>query len=335
LAAVDEFISAQRPRWEELEALLRRAGRDPRRLEAAEIERLSQLYRQVTAHLAQARRDFPHDQVSRYLNDLAARAHPVLYRAPAGSWRRLYRFFLVEFPALFRSAGPFVLAASLLFSLPAVAGFLVALGDPQAVEQVLPGRLTRTVREGRLWTDISPEERALAASAIMTNNLQVGILAFAGGILLGTLTVYVLLLNGLFLGIVFGYTQVHGLALDLATFVSPHGYLELSVVFIAGGAGLMMAWAVLTPGLLSRREALGLAARRAVLLIVGAAPWLVLAGLIEAFISPSGLPREAKLLLGPLTAALFYAFLLLPPERWSGRRPGPGRSRAVEVGGRA
>ena len=181
--------------------------------------------------------------------------------------------------------------------------------------------------------EIAPEERAPAASEIMTNNLQVGILAFAGGILLGTLTVYVLLLNGLFLGIVFGYTQVYDLALDLATFVSPHGYLELSVVFIAGGAGLMMAWAVLTPGLLSRREALGLAARRAVLLVVGAAPWLVLAGLIEAFVSPSGLPREVKLLIGPLTAVLFYAFLLLPPERWNGRRPDPARARAVEAGG--
>ena len=293
--------------------MLRRAGRDPRRLEALELERLGQLYRQTTAHLAQARRDFPRDQTSRYLNDLAARAHPLLYRAPAGSWRQLYRFFLDDFPRLFWQARLYVLAASLLFALPALAGYLIATSNPQAAEQVLPRPLTQPVREGRLWVDIEPEARSLAASMIMTNNLQVGILSFAGGILLGTLTTYVLLLNGLLFGVVFGYTQAYGLALDLAAFVSPHGYLELSVVFIAGGAGLMMGWAILSPGLLSRREALIQAARRAVLLVVGAAPWLVLAGLIEGFVSPSDLARELKLLLGLLSAVLFYTFLLARP----------------------
>ncbi|MBA2447830.1 MAG: stage II sporulation protein M [Chloroflexi bacterium] len=236
-----------------------------------------------------------------------------MYRAPAGSWRRLGRFFLLEFPRLYRAAAPFILTATLLFALPAMAAYLVVLASPPTAEQLLPPRLTRTVREGRLWTQISPEERSLASSTIMTNNLQVAILAFAGGILLGTLSVYVLVSNGLLLGAVFGYTQAHGLATDLAAFVSPHGYVELSVVFIAGGAGLQMAWALLSPGLLGRRDALALAARRAVLLLVGAAPLLVIAGLIEGFVSPSDLPRELKLLLGPLTALALYAFLLRRP----------------------
>src|SRR3712207_2349198 len=111
MAAVDEFISAHRAGWEELERLLRVAGQDPRRLQATELERLGQLYRHVTSDLAIARRDFPHDRATRYLNDLAARAHPVLYRAPAGSWRRLGRFFFQEFPRLYRAAGPFVVTA--------------------------------------------------------------------------------------------------------------------------------------------------------------------------------------------------------------------------------
>lgn len=236
-----------------------------------------------------------------------------MYRAPAGSWRRLGCFFLLEFPRLYRAAAPFVLTATLLFALPAMAGYLVVLASPPTAEQLLPPQLTRTVREGRLWTQISPEERSLASSTIMTNNLQVAILAFAGGILLGTLSVYVLVSNGLLLGAVFGYTQAHGLATDLAAFVSPHGYLELSVVFIAGAAGLQMAWALLSPGLLGRRDALALAARRAVLLLVGAAPLLVIAGLVEGFVSPSDLPRELKLALGPLTALALYTFLLWRP----------------------
>lgn len=292
--------------------MLRRAGREPRRLETGEIERLGWLYRHLTSDLALARRDFSHDQVTRYLNDLAGRTHPLLYRAPGGSWRRLGRFFAQDFPREFRATAPFTLVAFLLFALPAVAGYSVAIWSPLAAEQVLPPRLTQVVREGRLWTEIPGDVRSLASSIIMANNIQVSILAFAGGVLLGTLSVYVLVQNGLMLGAIFGYTQAYGLAGDLATFVSPHGYIELSVVFISGGAGLQMAWALLNPGLLRRRDALALAARRAVLLIVGTAPLLVIAGLIEGFVSPSDLPRELKLAIGPVTGLALYAFLLAP-----------------------
>jgi uncharacterized membrane protein SpoIIM required for sporulation len=131
---------------------------------------------------------------------------------------------------------------------------------------------------------------------------------------LGILTAYVLVLNGVLLGAVFGYTQAYGLAGDLAAFVSSHGFIELSVVFMAGGAGLQMAWGVLSPGLYGRREALGRAAQRAVLLLIGCVPLLVIAGLIEGFVSPSGLPHAVKYAIGPATGAALYLFL------WRGGR---------------
>ena len=318
MANVDEFILQRRPGWDELRALIDRAGRDPRRLDAAEIERLGQLYRRVVADLALARRDFPRDQVVTYLNGLATRAYPLVYRAPAGSWRRLGRFFRDGFPRLYRESAPFVLAAFLLFGLPALAGYLVILANPPVAEQLLPAEMTALVRSGRLWTDRMGEGAGapLFASLIATNNLQVSILAFAGGMLLGTLTVYVLILNGLLLGVVFGYTATYGLAGRLAVFVSPHGYVELTIVFIAGGAGLRLAWAVLRPGLLRRRDALALAGQKSALLILGAAPLLLLAGLIEGFVSPSPhVPDWAKLLIGPLAGLALHAYLLGPSLR--------------------
>lgn len=317
MATIDEIILARRERWEALRELLDRAGSDPRRLQADEIERLSQLYRGVVCDLALARRDFPRDQVVTYLNGLAARAYPLVYRAPAGSWRRIAGFFLQEFPARFRAARWFILTAFLLFAMPALAGFLVVQADPALAEVVLPGELTRVVREGRLWTDIPYSQRPVAASTVATNNIQVSILAFAGGVLLGTLTVYVLILNGLLLGAVLGYTHLFGLSGRLAAFVSPHGYLELTVVFIAGGAGLMMAWAIIHPGLLSRRDALMRAGQDAVLLLVGAIPILLIAGLIEGFISPSGLPAALKYAIGSVTGVALYGFLLGAPLRAS------------------
>ena len=165
---------------------------------------------------------------------------------------------------------------------------------------------------GRLWTEIPGLLRPLAASAIATNNIQVSLLAFAGGILFGTLTVYVLIFNGLLLGAIFGYTHVYGLDDQLAAFVSPHGYLELTVIFIAGGAGLRVAWALIHPGLLGRRDALVQAGREAVLLVIGTIPILLLAGLIEGFVSPSSLPDPLKLLFGLITGIALHLFLLGP-----------------------
>ena len=211
-----------------------------------------------------------------------------------------------------------MLIAFLLFSVPAVLSFAVANLDPTAAEAVLPPTVTADVRRGRLWTDIPPRARPLASSFIMTNNVKVAIFAFAGGILLGMFTLYVLVYNGIHFGSVLGYVWAFGLGPDLLAFVAPHGVLELSVIFFSGGAGLQLGWSTLRPGLLSRRDALTRAAQRAVLLLLGSLPLLVLAGLIEGFVSPSGLPREVKWTLGPLTGVLFYWYLLHLPQR--GRR---------------
>jgi uncharacterized membrane protein SpoIIM required for sporulation len=148
------------------------------------------------------------------------------------------------------------------------------------------------------------------ATLIFTNNIQVAFLAFAGGVLFGLGTVYVLVSNGLSLGAVLGAAQFYGVAPLLWSFISPHGYLELTCIVIAGAAGLMLGSALLRPGLQLRREALARAARRAVELVVGAAPVLVVAGLIEGFVSPSEIPMVVKILIGPLAGLALYALLL-------------------------
>jgi uncharacterized membrane protein SpoIIM required for sporulation len=320
MAAVDQFIASRRPRWDALAQLLQRAGTAPRRLEAADLERLGQLYRSTTADLALARRDFPDDQVVLYLNDLAGRAHPLVYRASAGAWVRVRDFWLIGYPAVLRASGWYVVIAFLLFSLPAMLSFAVANLDPTGAEAVLPPVVTADVRSGRLWTEIPPRVRPLASSFIMTNNIKVAISAFAGGVLLGMLTLYVLVYNGIHFGSVLGYVWAFGLGPDLLAFVSPHGVIELSVIFFSGGAGLQLGLALLRPGLLSRRDALVQAAQRAVLLLLGSVPLLVLAGLIEGFVSPSGLPRELKWTLGPLSGVLLYWYLLRRPRLESAPR---------------
>jgi uncharacterized membrane protein SpoIIM required for sporulation len=145
----------------------------------------------------------------------------------------------------------------------------------------------------------------------MTNNIQVAILAFGGGMVLGLGTIYVLVFNGIHLGAIFGIVTKFGVGGQLLSFVSGHGPIELSIICLAGGAGFMLADAILRPGMLTRVEALRQAGLRSVQLLLGGASLLVVAGTIEGFISPSDLPDEFKYATGIVTGVLLYAYWLL------------------------
>jgi uncharacterized membrane protein SpoIIM required for sporulation len=295
----------------ELERLLARSeGNGLRSFDAEQIEALGRAYRLVISDLAIARRDFPDDQVTAWLNDLASRAHLRLYRAPPPSWRRFGQFFWTDFARRFRAARGHLLVAALLLFGPAVVAYTGALLDPTLRDALVPAQLRGVMASGRTWTDIQPGLRPGMATLIFTNNIQVAFLAFAGGVLVGLGTLYVLVSNGLALGGVLGAAQFYGVAPLVWSFISPHGYLELTCIVIAGAAGLMLGDALLRPGLLLRREALARAARRAVELVIGAAPVLIVAGLIEGFVSPSELPIEVKLAVGPMVGLVLYTLLL-------------------------
>ncbi len=158
-----------------------------------------------------------------------------------------------------------------------------------------------------MWTHSVVTVKPLASSGIMTNNLSVSFTTFALGITAGLGTVWMLALNGLLLGVVLGACWQAGMADQLLSFVAPHGVLELPAIFIAGGAGLLLAKGLLFPGLLPRRASLALEGGRAVRLVLGIIPMLIVAGTIEGFVSPSNLPQRLKYV---LAAGLFCLLLL-------------------------
>ena len=310
---LDTFLHQRKPAWERLDTLLKRTQKNVRSLSARDLEELGRLYQATTSDLALAQRDFPSQRVTVYLNGLVGRAHAHIYQGEPLRRRHLIDFYRQTFPQLYRDLLPYTTLAFGLFLLPALITFLLVWRNPDLI-YVLEGPgiadLVRKVEEGHLWTEIAPSVRSVASSFILTNNIQVTFLTFAGGITAGLFSAWIVLSNGLHLGAIFGLLQYHGLSGGLGEFVVAHGFIELSVIFVAGGCGLYMGDGLIRPGLQSRRTALIERGQLSVRLILGCVPLLVLAGLIEGFISPSALPWPVKLAVGLFTGgALHYYWL--------------------------
>jgi uncharacterized membrane protein SpoIIM required for sporulation len=315
----DEMLNLRKMRWERLEGLTERAKRSIGALNEAELQELGDLYREATSDLALARRDFPAHATATYLNQLVGRAYAAVYREKPLVLARIKHFYGWTFPRLFRSLARYHWTAAALFFLPAIAMFFITSATPAAATLIFnEGQLAMFSSGEEWWRSLNRAQEA-GAAALMTNNLQVAFLAFAGGMTAGVLTTYVSILNGLMLGGVFAVLRNTGTPWPLAEFVIGHGVLELSEIVFAAACGYKIAHAIMQPGLLPRSEAIATAARDALRVLMGSAPLLVIAGLIEAFVSPSEtLPASVKIATGIGSGLIFYAYVLLAGRRVRG-----------------
>ncbi len=188
----------------------------------------------------------------------------------------------------------------------------MALTDDSFITLLAPPQLIQQVEEGKVWFDSILAVRPLASSMIMTNNISVCFLSFALGITFGLGTIYLMAFNGLMLGALAGLCYTNGLGIPFWSFVLPHGVIELTAIFISGGAGLLLGTALWVPGDLSRKEALTQRGRQAGLLVIGCVPLLIVAGIIEGFFSPAPFPAALKFVVAVILFLLLLLYLLSP-----------------------
>jgi uncharacterized membrane protein SpoIIM required for sporulation len=309
------WLEKRKPHWQRLESLLERSvAGGVSSLPHRELQELGLLYRQTAADLSAVREDPASRNLAAYLNQLMGRAHNIIYAGKPASPGGIYHFYTRVYPRIFRETFPYTLAAFTLFLAAALAGVFLCLHDASFPQYLLGAHMTDTIERREMWTHSIVSIKPLASSTIMTNNLAVSFAAFAFGITAGLGTIYMMLFNGLLMGVIGTACWQSGMSVALWSFVAPHGVLELPAIFIAGGAGLLLARGLLFPGLLPRKDSLSIAGSLGVRLLLGAVPLLVIAGVIEGFVSPSSLPAPLKFLLAGALGTILASYLA-----WGGK----------------
>jgi uncharacterized membrane protein SpoIIM required for sporulation len=314
------LIASSAPRWNRFASLLASAQkRGLRSLGEAGVREFVAEYRALAADLARLRTAAGSHAVDElfHLGRLVAGAHNLLYRDRGMPLRAAVRFLFTDVPReVRRSAAPIALAALLLFGPALVAGVAVVRTPSLAKEMLPPGMLERAedgvrrAQAGEGYIDDPQLFRPVMASRIVANNVQISFAAFAGGITAGLLTALLLVTNGISFGSVIGLYVSKGIGLLLLAFVAPHGVLELSAICVAGGAGFLLAAALLLPGARTRRRALVENSRRAIRLVAVSTMLLLVAGAIEGLISPiEWWPLEGKLAVSGTTLVLLVVYL--------------------------
>lgn len=279
------FITNNQKTWKELEDILKNYNARKKKPEDNDrLHRLFYLYQTACGHLSVSRTRYGNSATTEYLNNLVARAHQVVYASKPGSFSRIMYFLTRGFPSLIKKELPVFLLSTGIFML----AFLFSFTAVSYREDYALSFISEEYAEAaRNITGSSADlNYAVLSVAIFTNNIRVGILAFALGITFGVGTVYVLVQNGMLLGALAAVSVNAGTDFVFWSLILPHGVPELFCVFVCGAAGLSMARAMVFPGLNSRRKSFVTGGKKALMMLLGTIPLFILAGLTEGYITP-------------------------------------------------
>ncbi|MNH99759.1 hypothetical protein D3C73_525380 [compost metagenome] len=305
---LNRFIQEHKADWTELEQLLNQMNKNKSKLQAEHIDRFTELYKAVSAQLAMLQTHLNGSETAIYLNQLVARAHNTMYQENNRSGQQLRTFFLNYFPSLIGARSVFITLAMLLFILGGLFGFLAVWKDPLNLTLIVPGNIAEGIDPSKTELPRENLQSPLISTTIMTNNIRVAILAFISGVTLGIGTIYLMVMNGVLVGALAAVFMQSGKSYVFWAYILPHGVIELTAIFIAGGAGLYMGYRFFVPGPYSRKRMFLESAKESAQLMLGTIPLFIIAGIIEGYITPSTLSLEMKYVVAIATLLLLILY---------------------------
>ncbi|MFJ8398824.1 stage II sporulation protein M [Streptomyces sp. NPDC094144] len=306
---LDVFVNAHRSEWDRLDHLLHRG----RKLTGAEADELVDLYQHTATQLSLIQSSAPDPLLIARLTQLVARARATVTGTRRASWQDAARFLTAGFPAaVYRSRHWWIPTAVLSVLLAALIGWWIGTHPEVQSAIAAPEDLRRmTSPGGEYETYYSSHPAASFAAQVWTNNAQAAAVCLVLGAFLCVAVIWILFLNVLNLGIGIGLMSSAGRLDTFLGLVLPHGLLELTAVFVAAGTGLRLGWTVIDPGPRTRRTALAQQGRAAIGMAIGLALILFVSGVIEGFVTPSGLPTWARIAIGIAAELAFLAYVYI------------------------
>lgn len=294
------WLETRRSSWQRTAAAIDRLrGRGAK--STADIDRVVTEYRSVARDLAVARQALPGTALTQALEASYQHAHDVIHRPATRFWSELKVLYTRRLPEVSSRLVPQLAAVCMLFMLTAVAGWSLVSNYPELASLFASHEMIDGMQRGELWTDdlFSVTPPAMLSAGIIQNNVMVSLFAFCLGVFFGLGTLYIIGINGLMLGGIFAAANDHQLATRLFEFVVAHGVVEISVILIAGAAGIWLGEALARPGKQTRSAALKSAVNDAGVLMALVVPLLFGCGLIEGYLSPDpSFPMVSRVVVG-------------------------------------
>lgn len=307
------FVKQNKDKWSTFEnALANKTNLDP--------DVLSDLYIEVTDHLSYAKTFYPSSNTEFYLNSLASQAHQKIYKSKRESKNRIITFWKTEFPYMFRQHHRELLISFIVFVFFSFVGAFSAANEGDFVRSILGDAYVNMTLENIEKGDPMAVYKKMGEFnmflGITINNIRVALMAFAYGIMLGVGTLVIMLQNGIMLGSFQYFFYEKGLLWESVRTIWIHGTIEISVIIIAGCAGLVLANGMLFPGTYTRLESFKRGVKNGLKIMISTVPFFIIAGFLEGFVTRhTEMPDWLAIIiiLGSLALILFY-YVIYPTQ---------------------
>ncbi len=303
-------------RWKYLEETLNELEKKSlKNVETKFLESLGRLYNETLCDLGEVQSCNDEDvRLELYLNNLVARAYSQIYRKPGVGFKDFLNFFIYSFPNILKKRIHYFIYSFLIFLAATIIGYLCVNMDTKLVQLVVPKTMQSSMKaahqSGQVGAEFPEYLRIKISSEIMFNNIKVSFYAFAMGVTFGIGTIIILIQNALLFGAFISIFETTGNSFIFWSLIIPHGLLELTLIFLCSGAGLILGYSLINSGVYSKKEWFVHEAHDAIRIVMGCIPFFMLAGLIEAYITPAEIGGIVKIIFGIIVFVFFIAYII-------------------------